>query len=276
MIRHGPNRNRRSPVMPALLAAALTAAPGSLACDALSPALLRPALDSPDVTAPVFSNPNPPPGTEVVGASVLEIEVVDPDSDGRPGTGVTAAGIAAALIGGGLLPVSYNPPLVTVHLTGVPDGPIQVVVTARDRAGNQSVHIFNHVLDRTAPPLSFVTTPPDVLQVSDPVLPATITVEAGAEAHFAAGAIEVATPGADAVCGTADDGAAPEVVGAPTRPIPGPGTVTVVIFLQNPVPSFGDPHARSYCWKARASDSAGNESLIARQSLILWLPPPPP
>lgn len=265
----------------AALVAALALA--ATACDAKLGSFFRPAGETtPDAAAPVFRNPLPPPDIEVVSADQFTIEVTDPAEDGLPGSGVDPFSIEALLVGGGPLPAIVNLPRITIDVRGVTDGRVQIVVVARDLAGNQATYIFDHVLDRTPPPLDFRVFPPSNVSTSERVFSATVHVDVGPEPHFDSGAVEVRTPGPDGTCGTADDGAVPTgVLAEPTRPLLGSGVHAFTFFLNNPVSPGGAAMGATYCWVATVVDTAlgaggqegVNRSTIARRTDLFWLPP---
>lgn len=250
------------------------------ACDRTGGSFFRPfAEGDADATPPVFSKPSPAPDIEVLSADRITIEVTDPGE----GTGVDPGSIEASVAGGAPLIAIVELPAITIDLGSAPDGRLLVVVVAQDRAGNQSTHIFDFVLDRTPPPLAFVAVPPAALAVSQVTLIAPVQVQVGAEPHFDTGQIRVRTPSADGICGTADDGAVPtEVLAEPERPLLGPGLHSVTFVLNNPVPSGGASTTAVYCWVATATDSARgpdgetevNRTTIAARSDVFWLPPP--
>lgn len=259
----------------ALLAAA--------ACDTKGGDFFRPGIDpDPDVTPPAFSAPRPGPGVDVVAADRIFIDVTDPGAGGTAGSGVDPGSIEASVAGGGPLIAIVTLPTITIELGSLPDGPVGIIVVARDRAGNQSTHIFEFTLDRTAPPLAFGAVPPTTLSTSLATLPATVEVQVGPEPHYGSGQVSVTTPGLDNQCGTADDGVPPvSVVAEPVRPLLGPGQHFVTFFLVNPVPPGGTPTGAVYCWVATATDSAVgpdgetgiNRATIAARSDVFWLAP---
>ncbi len=233
-----------------------------------------------DETAPVFSSAQPPPSSTVVNVEQFSVTVTDPpEENGAPGSGVDPETVQASLVGGGALPVTLNLPTVVIDVSGVPDGPVQVVVSARDRAGNQSVTTLSHVLDRAPPTVEITGAPPADDTTSEATYEAVVEVEVGADPNFASGMVEARTPGTDGLCGTADDGALPsEILTNPTRPLPTPGTATVEFVLMNPVPVGGPSQTVEICWVATARDAAVgpggeagvNESTASARSTIVF------
>ena len=269
---------RTSTLRLAVVAAILTTAAG---CDSISASLFRPAAAAPDVAPPVFSDPRPAPGT-VVNTEVFTIQVADPEEGGVEGSGVDPARVEAAVTGGGVLPVAVNLPSVTVLLTGVPEGPVTVALTARDRAGNSAVHLFQAVLDRTPPPLAFLVQAPTLITSSDATARIDLTVQVGADSNYQSGQLEIRVAGPDRVCGTADDAAVPtSVVAQPVRALATPGVHAFQFLLNNPVPRGGQPQTILYCWVATARDTArsltgepaNNVSRISSATAVTWRPP---
>jgi hypothetical protein len=267
----------------ALAVALVAAAIGSTAgCDILAASIFRPVSDpNPDTTPPVFSDPRPGPTVAVVNAPAFTIQVVDPPSGGAAGSGVDPTRIEANVIGGGAQPVTVGLPLVTIHMAGLPDGPLQIAVVARDFAGNSAVHVFSTILDRTAPTLGFSLRPPATVATAATTARIDFVVQV-AEPNFESGTVEIRSPGPDGGCGTADDGEVPaSVVAQPTRPLPGPGNHAFQYFLLNPVPRFGQPQAILYCWIVTARDAArsldgapgANTATLVGSTLVTWLPP---
>lgn len=270
------------------LAALLALALGAAACDSKDPTFFRLVGEtgSPgeDGTAPVFSSPQPPLSATVVNTDQFSIQVTDPPADGVAGSGVDPESVQATLAGGGSLPIQLSLPTVTIDVAGVPDGPAQVVVSARDEAGNQSVYTFNHVLDRTPPTVAILAAPPADVATSDPSYRAVLQVEVGADPNFATGSLTARTPGADSQCGTADDGAlATDILPDPTRTLAAPGTATFEFILDNVVPAGGGTQTVVVCWVARARDTAVdpagtpgvNESVDAERTTIVFQGPSP-
>lgn len=265
--------------LPALLAVALLAT----GCDVLLPGFFRPASDvSPDRTPPRFADPRPAPDIVVVAASEFSIQISDPSGEGTASSGIAPGGISANLLGAAPLPITVALPEVTIDVSAVPDGTIQIGVNAEDRAGNSALYIFSHVLDNTPPQLAFPAPgPPADLQVADPTLPVTIRASA-TDPHFGSGSITARTPGADGTCGTADDGAIPsEILPNPDRTFSESGTAIVQYVLSNPVPPGGTPRTDTYCWVVSAVDTArapdgsesGNRATIAARTNVTWMPP---
>lgn len=255
----------------ALAAILFTAA----ACDTFPVSLLRPSVDpNPDVTPPVFSTPRPPADVLVVSAEAFTIQVTDPG-----GSGVDPTRVEANVIGGGARPVTVLLPAVTVHLTGLADGPLQIAVVARDFAGNSGVYVFTATLDRTSPTLTFSTPPPAATSSAATTLRVDLSVRVGTEPNFEAGSLEVRFPGPDGTCGTTDD---TSVAGQAPRLLPGVGTHAFSFVLTNPVSPFGQPQAILYCWIATARDTArtidgapgANTARAVTSTLVTWLPPP--
>lgn len=253
------------------------------ACDTKGGEFFRPGGDAdPDVTPPAFSAPRPGPGVAVLSADRITIEVTDPPTGGIAGSGVDPGSIEVTVAGDGPLIAIVALPAVTIELGSLPDGPVEIIAVARDRAGNQSTFIFEFTLDRTLPPLAFGALPPATLSTSLATLPATVEVQVGAEPHFGSGQVSVATPGPDNQCGTADDVVPPvSVVAEPVRPLLGPGQHFVTFFLVNPVPTGGTPTGATYCWVATATDAALgpdgatgiNRTTIAARTDAFWLAP---
>ena len=263
------------------LAAIAAIALAAAGCDSIAASLFRPASATPDATPPVFSDPRPAAGA-VVNAQLFTVQVVDPEEGGIAGSGIDPTRVEATLIGGGILPVAVNLPAVTVLLTGVPEGPVQVAVTARDRAGNSAVHVFQAVLDRTPPPLAFLVQPPALVTSSDATMRVDLSVQVGADPNFQSGQLEVRTAGPDAICGTADDAAVPPAVLAqPLRQLATPGVHAFQFVFNNPVPRGGQPQTILYCWTATARDTAraidgapaNNVSRITTPTAVTWRPP---
>ena len=265
----------RAPLALAVLAA--------FACDTKGGEFFRPTTDpSPDVTPPVFSDPRPGPGVEVFGGDLISIDVMDPSPGGAPATGIDPASIEVTVAGGDPLIAIVDLPTITIDLGSQADGPVQIIVVARDRAGNQSTHIFDFELDRTPPPLAFGALPPAQIATALSTLAATVEVIVGPDPNYESGQVSVRLPGADNQCGTGDDTAPPtSVVAQPDRPLLGPGQHIFTFFLVNPVPPGGTGVGASYCWVATAVDSAVgvngesgvNRSTIAARSDVFWLPP---
>ncbi|HUP19002.1 MAG TPA: SdrD B-like domain-containing protein [Gemmatimonadota bacterium] len=237
-----------------------------------------------DNTAPVFSNAQPPVTSSPVNVDAFTIQVTDPPGDGGPGSGVDPASVTASVSGGGSLPVTVDLPTVTIDVSGLPDGPVQVVVSARDRAGNQSVFTFSHVLDRAPPSVDFVLVPPAQDQTNAATYRAVVTVAVGTDPGFAGASVEARTPGADGQCGTSDDGTLPtSILENPVRPLAGPGEHTVEFVLENPVDPGGAAQVVDVCWTARATDSAvgptgapdPNVSVVSSRTTIEFQPPSP-
>jgi hypothetical protein len=268
---------------------ALAAALGGLltgstaACDILAVSIFRPVSDpSPDTTPPVFSDPRPGPTVAVISAPAFTVQVVDPPSGGVAGSGVDPTRVEANVIGGGARPVTVGLPMITIHMAGLADGPLQIAVVARDFAGNSAVHVFTAILDRTAPTLGFPIPPPATVTTAATTARVDFVVQVGAEPNFESGEVEIRSPGADGTCGTADDGAVPtSVVAQPVRPLAGPGSHAIQYFLLNPVPQFGQPQAILYCWIVSARDAArsldgtpgANTATLTGSTLVTWLPP---
>lgn len=273
--------------MRARLAVVLVAGATALgACDGVDTSFFRPASEtSPDVTPPRFSDPRPAPEVTVVNADAFTLEITDPAAEGGVASGVDPDAIEATRLGVGPLPVSVSLPLVTIDVSAVPDGPIQVGVTAEDFAGNQSLYIFSHVLDTTPPTLTFPAPgPPGAIETADGSVQIPIRVRVADEPHPGTGTVEVTTPGADAVCGTADDETIPsEVLANPVRPLGGEGVTTIQFVLTNPLAQGDPPRIDSVCWVATATDNAlapdgseaGNTASIAARTEITWRPPAP-
>lgn len=265
-------------ILPALAALLL-----ATACDALVPPFFRPASEtSPDRSPPRFSDPRPATDVVIVNDDAFTIEVTDPSGEGTPASGIPPGGITATRLGAGPLPVMLSPPLVTIDVSDVPDGQIQIGVNARDRAGNSALFLFSHVLDTTPPELAFPGGGPlPARQTSDPTTTITIRVTAN-DAHFDMGTILAATPGPDGTCGTADDGAIPsEILADPERTFEDAGTATVQFVFSNPVPQGGAARTDAYCWNVTATDTARaidgspapNEATISGRTDVTWGPP---
>ncbi|HUP19066.1 MAG TPA: hypothetical protein VM778_03835, partial [Gemmatimonadota bacterium] len=197
------------------------AALAAIACDTKGGGFFRPGTDpAPDVSPPIFSDARPGPGVEILSADRIFIEVVDPSPGGAAPSGIDPASIEVTVAGGDPLIAILDLPTITIDLGSLADGPVQIIVVARDRAGNQSTHIFDFTLDRTPPPIVFVSLPPPQIATSLVTLAATVQAQVGPEPHYQSGQLEVRTPGADNQCGTADDGVPPaSVVAQPTRPL---------------------------------------------------------
>ena len=252
-------------------------------CDEKTEGFLRPAGFAADETPPAFENPRPGPGVEVVDADRFTIEVIDAAPGGFRPSGVDPGSIEARVLADDPLPANVDLPAVSVLLVNVPDGPVQIAVAARDFAGNSAVHVFDVVLDRSPPSLEFRVAPPDAVRSDDPALRAVLRVRIEAEPNFDTGTIAVRTPGTDDACGTPDDEEVPDVILAdPAREIPGPGTVSVEFFLDNPVPPGGTPRTDDVCWVATASDTAVDldgtggvhRTTISESTAVTWEPPP--
>lgn len=262
----------------------VTIAAAAAACDGLVPTFFRPASGtSPDRTSPRFADPRPAPEVVVVNADAFTIEVTDPAGEGGAASGIPPGGVEATRLAAGPLPVTFDLPLVTIDVSGVPDGQIQIAVNAEDRAGNSALYLFSHVLDTTPPTIAFPSPgPPPVAQSSDATLTIPIRV-AASDPHFGLGTIDARTPGGDGTCGTTDDGALPgEVLADPHREFPESGTANVQFVLSNPVPPGGAPRTDTVCWIAGAVDAArapdgspaGNGATIAGSTAVTWGPPP--
>lgn len=268
------------------LAALLLATLGLGACDGLQPTFFRPASQtSPDTSPPRFANPRPGPELTVVTADAFTIEVSDPPGESGIASGVDPASIQATRLGAGPLPVTVELPLVTIDVSAVPDGPVQIAVNVEDRAGNRALYLFSNVLDRTPPTLDFPAPgPPAAIEVADAVVQIPIRVRVADEPHPGTGSVAVTTPGADGTCGTADDGAIPdEVLPNPVRPLGGVGVTTIQFLLNNPLSQGDSPRVDTVCWVATATDSAvapdgteaGNTARVAARTDITWRPPAP-
>jgi hypothetical protein len=269
------------------LAGLLAVAAALAACDRKEAAFFRLVGESgpgEDNTAPVFSSPQPPATSLPVNVDAFAIQVTDPPVDGAPGTGVDPASVTALVSGGGSLPVTVDLPTVTIDVSSLPDGAVQVTVSARDRAGNQSVFTFSHVLDRTAPTVAFLLVPPAEDATNAPTYPATVTVAVGTDPGFGQATLEARTPGPDDQCGTADDGALPaSILASPLRTLAGPGEHTVEFVLMNPVSAGGAPQVIDVCWTARAMDTAvgptgapaPNAAAVSSRTTIEFQPPSP-
>lgn len=266
------------------LAALLLAGATALgACEGVDSSFFRPASEtSPDGTPPRFSDPRPGPEVTVVNAAAFTLEVTDPGAEGVA-SGVDPDAIEATRLGAGPLPVSVTLPLVTLDVSAVPDGPIQVAVTAQDFAGNRSLYIFSNVLDTTPPTVEFPAPgPPAAIETADGSVQIPIRVRVADEPHPGSGTIEAGTPGADGVCGTGDDQTIPsEVLANPERPLGGEGVTIVQFVLTNPLAQGDSPRTDTVCWVATATDSAvapdgseaGNTASTAARTEITWRPP---
>lgn len=237
-----------------------------------------------DDTAPVFSSPQPPPTSAPVSVDAFTIQVTDPPLDGGPGSGVDPASVTASVSGGAPLPVSVDLPTVTIDVSGLSDGSVQVVVSARDRAGNQSVFTFSHVLDRAPPTIAFVQIPPAEDETDATTYRAVLIVSVGTDPNFGEATVEARTPGTDGQCGTADDGALPtSILDDPVRTLAAPGEHTVEFVLNNPVMPGGASQVVDVCWIATAGDTAvgstgapaPNESVVSTRTAIDFLAPSP-
>jgi hypothetical protein len=279
MIRAGRTRNPRRLAL-AALALALPWAAG--ACDTISAALFGVApTANPDATAPVFSNPRPAADVAVVSAEAFTIDITDPG--GTP-SGVNPASIQAQVIGLIPVPTTVILPTVTVHLSGVPDGPVQVAMVGADFAGNSAAYVFTTVLDRTAPTVGFPAPPDATITTSAPTRSIVFTVQAGVDPNFETLVLVILAPGPDGTCGTTDDVAVPaSVVALPERSFSASGIYPVTYTLNNPVtPIFGPPQAELYCWVATARDTArtldgepgANTSRAVASTLVTWQAPP--
>jgi hypothetical protein len=245
-------------------------------CDTIVPSIFRPAEHpTVDTAPPIFSNPQPPPDVAVVSSPAFTVEVTD------AGSGVDPTRVEANVIGGGARPVTVLLPRITIHVSDLPDGPLQIAVVARDHAGNSAVHVFTAILDRVAPTLAI--TAPASLVASSSTLSVGVVVQVGADPNFEAATVEVLFPGPDGTCGTQDDAAVVPPVPLPTRTLPGPGTHNLSFTLTNPVPPLGQPRAELFCWIATARDAArtldgtpgANTSRVVDSTLVTWQAPPP-
>ena len=255
------------------------------ACDTISAALFGVApVANPDATAPVFSNPRPAADVAVVSAEAFTIDITDPG--GTAASGVNPATVQAQVIGLIPVPITVLLPTVTIHLSGVPDGPIQIAVVGADFAGNSAATVFTTNLDRVAPAVSFPTPPDASVTTSAANRPISFTVQAGTDPNFETAEVVIRSPGADGTCGNADDVAVPtSVVAAPTRTFTFAGIHPVTFVLNNPVPPIvGQPQAELYCWIATARDTArtldgepgANTSRAVASTLVTWQAPPAP
>lgn len=273
--------------MRARLAVLLLAGATALAaCEGVDTSFFRPASESsPDATPPRFSDPRPAPEVTVVSADAFTLEVTDPAAEGGVTSGVDPSSIEATRLGAGPLTVTVTLPLVTIDVSAVPDGPIQVAVTAEDFAGNQSLYIFSNVLDTTPPTLTFPAPgPPGAIETADGSVQIPIRVRVADEPHPGEGTVEVTTPGPDATCGTEDDVLiADDILADPVRPLGGEGVTTIQFVLTNPLAQGDPPRIDSVCWVATATDDvlapdgseAGNTASIAARTEITWRPPAP-
>lgn len=267
-----------------LIVLLLMGATVSGACDGMESSFFRPASEtSPDVTPPRFSNPSPGPEVTVVNTTEFTLEVTDPAAEGGVASGVDPSAIEATRLGAGPLPVSVTPPLVTIDVSAVPDGPVQIAVSTEDRAGNRSLYLFSNVLDATPPTLRFPAPgPPSVIETDDGAVQVPVRVRVADEPHPGTGTVEARTPGADGTCGTADDGTLPsEVLADPVRPLGGVGVTTIQFVLTNPLSQGDPPRTDVVCWVATATDTAlapdgseaGNTASIAARTTITWRAP---
>lgn len=255
-------------------------------CDTLGASIFRPASDlNPDTIPPAFSDPRPAPDVAVVSAEAFTVQITDPAVGGVAGSGVDPMRIEANVIGGGALPVTALLPLVTIHVSGRPDGALQVAIVARDHAGNSGVYVFTTSLDRTAPSVSFSSFPSTAVTTAQTALRVDMIVRVGEEPNFEAGSVEIRDPGPDGTCGTADDAPVPPGVvgGLSSQTLPGPGSHALAFFLTNPVPPLGQSQAALYCWIATARDAARsadgnpgvNTSQAVASTLVTWRAPAP-
>jgi hypothetical protein len=256
------------------------------ACDQKQEAFFRTVtgiVEDQDVTPPLFVNPLPVCTNPVINGDTFTIEVIDPTVGGVPASGVDVAGISAELGDGTPVPTTISGALITVNVSGIPDGPVSVTVIAQDLAGNQSVHIWDKVLDRQGPAMSFVNQPPGTITIDTP----TVTFGWGVsvdDPNLDAGQFGAYSPGPDGTCGTGDDTAWPQGVGPglvnPQRmDFTTSGTHLISQSFGNP--AVGASVAVAYCWIAHASDVAvgrdnlpsPNESSIFATTLVLYQAP---
>ena len=264
----------------------LTAAALLGGCEGVESTFFRTATEtSPDATPPRFSDPRPGPEVSVVNATVFTLEIGDPAAEGGVSSGVDPNSIEATRLGAGPLPVTVSLPLVTIDVSAVPDGAVQIAVSAEDRAGNRSLYLFSNVLDTTPPTLEFPSPgPPAAIETEDGAVQIPIRVRVADEAHPGEGTVEVTTPGADGTCGSDDDGTlSSDVLADPVRPLGGVGVTTIQFVLANPLAPGDQPRTDEVCWVATATDTAvgidgterGNSATIAARTEITWRPPAP-
>lgn len=251
--------------LPAVTAALLWA------CSAKDPGFFTPVFADPS-SLPDKDAPRPYdffPLRTLVGPQHIDgirVSLDDPrGTNGAEASGVDPASVKAVINGSMNLSLSSMGHTWSGDFGNIPDGNVDLALSASDLAGNDTTVTYSFLLKRTPPDVQFTSLPP-LAQSSD---------QDSSEVHVAGTVIDgyianvyggIYGAGADGVCGTADDELWPKGSG------PGQvsenywgyyvgqtgGSFGYTTWFHNPVQVGGSDLTSDYCIRAYADDSAGD------------------
>lgn len=221
-----------------------------------------------DIDAPFFQGIRPVPSATVLGSNILSFLVSDAQgSNGATPSGVDDATVTATLGTGARLALMRNG-LYVGSFAALPDGPVNLTLSAKDKAGNTGTWPLTFTLDRTAPVIALTMTPPQ--QMSSSADEASFNIGGTiSDASFSGAQLMVTRPGIDGICGNLDDVLWPKgTMGGQvsennfdlTSQITANGTFTARITGYNGVVQGGSPRTAIYCGVIAAFDRADDEN----------------
>jgi hypothetical protein len=254
----------------------LILAAAGYACTATESDLFAPepidATRVPDVDAPVFTAIKPAPGVTVLNSNTLSFSLADPPGASGVPSGIDDASVLARLANGIVIPLTASASTYTGSFASLNDGVVSLTLSAKDKLGNSGSAALNFTLDRTAPLIGFTTTPPAQAESSEDSLLLAIAGTIG-DAAFSSGQLTVTQPGADGICGTADDvlwpkgnsaGQVSENTFDLTSQVQANGRFSSSFFAYNIVASGNPAQTAVYCGSVVAIDAAKDENGVAK------------
>lgn len=158
-----------------------------------------------DTFAPEFSNARPTCANPIISTDNYMVEVADANAV-RPSSGLDPDGFAASA-NGTVLPVQAignGTVMMTIDVSGLPDGPSEVEARARDRAGNEATFNWSKILDRILPVAEFEDPTDEAFETAEDVLAVLIRVLLSDE-NFDRGTLKVVDAGPNGTCNDSDD-----------------------------------------------------------------------
>jgi hypothetical protein len=226
------------------------------------------------------------PMGDTFGGDSITVRLSDVRLQGHGTSGPDPASVQIR-VAGAVLPIELDGSTWRGSIAHLPDGPLEVEVSARDFAGNQLTAIKRFLRDRL-PPLIYIDPGGNLSDITNPEAKLAV-YSTVVDASPTSVQLTVSSPGSDDVCGTTDDALlqqARRAGGAALNPIlrsvtPSAATLTQNFVVYNAA-AWGAPARLSrYCITLSASDatknaagvSAPNRSSITVERTVLWLTP---
>ena len=242
-----------------------------------------------DNTPPIFINPFPLPtlsGPFAINSVHIDVSDIS-GSNGALASGVDLSSVAAT-INGQSLPVTQSGSTFTASLAGRADGPIGILWSAKDKAGNLGTMQMNLTLDNTPPVIGVPAPPAGTMQSSAPSVLYNLSGTI-AEPNLFKAVGAVLKPGPSNTCGNADNSPWPQGTGPGqvsanfwdyTNSVLSNGSFNLNATAYNGVSSGASQTTLRYCLgvsaedKAMAGDGTPKHNTASRYFTIdqTWMP----